>query len=283
VSTTSIISFDRVSKSYQGREAISDITFEVEDGSVTVVIGPSGCGKSTLLNLAAGLETASSGLTSVEGVVVKGPTPRTALLFQNYNLFPWMTALDNVAFGLRSYMSKHDARGEAKQLLAKVGLSAIAAKTPSELSGGMRQRIAFVRALALRPKVLLLDEPFAALDYQTRKIMQAYLLATWRDTGASVLMVTHDLNEALTVADRIVLMSGSPGRVVDVVDLDLARPRNLSDERIVGISDYLRTHLEVQAAKGDFGPDEMKAIAEFMPISLMSEINSHSPLKKIRN
>ncbi len=255
------VDFEGVSKSFAGSVAVVDITLPVTHGSFTVLVGPSGCGKSTLLNLAAGLEAPSKGYVFVDGREVDGPTEGTALLFQSYNLFPWLTALDNVAFGLESNgIRRKQARREARSLLGNVGLGSVAEKVPAELSGGMKQRVALVRAFALKPKLLLMDEPFAALDYQTRKMMQAYLLSTWKDTGATVLMVTHDLDEALYLADRIVLISGSPGTVSEVITMDVPRPRKKTDEALVDIYRRLEAHLEAEAARGEFTKEELWAI-----------------------
>jgi len=257
------VEFKRVSKSFSGFPAIANVSLPVSAGSFTVLVGPSGCGKSTLLNLAAGLEMPTQGHVQVDGHQVVGPTKGTALLFQDYNLFPWLTALDNVVFGLKSNgVPKDEARKEARRLLGNVGLGSVADKVPAELSGGMKQRVALVRAFALKPKLLLMDEPFAALDYQTRKMMQSYLLSTWRDTGATVLMVTHDLDEALYLADRIVLISGSPGTISDVIDIDIRRPRSKKNRVLIDIYQRLEAHLEAEAALGEFTQEELKAIRE---------------------
>jgi NitT/TauT family transport system ATP-binding protein len=257
------VEFEKVSKWFDDFPAIADVNLLVTAGSFTTLIGPSGCGKSTLLNLAAGLDTPGKGNVYVNGRKVNGPTAGTALLFQDHNLFPWLTALDNVAFGLKnSGIPKAEARKQARRLLGKVGLGSVADKAPAELSGGMKQRVALVRAFALKPNLLFMDEPFAALDYQTRKMMQSYLLSTWRDTGATVLMVTHDLDEALYLADRIVLISDSPGTVSDVIDIDIPRPRNKKDRILIDIYQRLAAHLEAEAARGEFTEEELKAIGQ---------------------
>jgi len=255
------IRFDHVTKAFDGRPAVAEIDLAVAPGSFTVLIGPSGCGKSTSLGMTAGLDAPSEGYVFVHDREVKGPTEGTALLFQQHNLFPWMTATGNVAFALENTgMSRRAARAEAIRLLGHVGLGAFADKVPAELSGGMRQRVALVRAFALKPRLLLMDEPFAALDHQTRRMMQAYLLATWKNSGATVVMVTHDLPEALTLADRIVLISGSPGRISDVIDIDVARPRDPNDAALAPICRHLEAHLEAEAIKGEFSPDELASL-----------------------
>lgn len=252
-----------VSKSFYNSAVIADVSLKVTTGSFTALVGPSGCGKSTLLNLLAGLETPTQGYVAVCGHKVDGPTEGTALLFQDFNLFPWLTALDNVAFAFkRSSFSKAEARNEARHLLENVGLGSVADKVPAQLSGGMKQRVALVRAFALKPRLLLMDEPFAALDYQTRKMMQSYLLTTWRDTGATVFMVTHDLDEALYLADCIVLMSGSPGTVSDVIDINIPRPRSKEDRVLIDSYQRLEAHLEAEAARGEFTKEELEAMLE---------------------
>jgi NitT/TauT family transport system ATP-binding protein len=275
---TTAVQFDGVTKTFHNRAAVVGVSLKIPAGSFTVLVGPSGCGKSTLLNMVAGLDFPSEGYVFVHGRETRGPTPSTALLFQSYNLFPWMTALANVAFALvNSGMSRKAARAEAQRLLAKVGLAAYAGKVPSELSGGMKQRVALVRAFALKPKLLLLDEPFAALDYQTRKMMQAYLLTTWRNSDATVLMVTHDLSEALTLADRVILFSGSPGYISEAIDLDTPRPRDLSGPQLRSISRRLEAHLEVEVARGEFSPEELAALSEFMNDRPQANIDAFRP------
>ena len=258
------IRFEGVTKAFSNRPAVRGIDLKIAAGSFTVVVGPSGCGKSTLLNMIAGLSEPNEGYVFVRGRLVDGPTEDTALLFQSYNLFPWLTAVDNVAFGLETGgMKRRDARAEARRLLANVGLADYADRVPAALSGGMRQRVALVRAFARRPQILLMDEPFAALDYQTRKMMQAYLLATWENTGATVVMVTHDLDEALFLADQLVLISGSPGSVAEVIDMDLPRPRDKADPELAALYQRLEAHMEAEAARGEFSPEELAAIEKY--------------------
>jgi NitT/TauT family transport system ATP-binding protein len=255
------VQFDRVSRRFGDRLALSDVSLSVRHGAFVVFVGPSGCGKSTLLGMVAGLDAPSEGYVFVGGRQTAGPTPGTALLFQQYNLFPWMTALDNVAFGLvNTGSSQRAARARARELLERVGLGSFADRIPSELSGGMKQRVALVRAFAQEPRVLLLDEPFAALDFQTRRLMQQYLLTTWRDTRATVLMVTHDLDEALMLGDRIVLLSGSPGRVAEVIDLPPSRVRSRDDPDMRALHQRLAQHLEAEALHSEFSAEEIRAM-----------------------
>jgi NitT/TauT family transport system ATP-binding protein len=253
--------FEGVSKRFGDKAATTDVNLKVPGGSFTVIIGPSGCGKSTLLALAAGLDTPSDGYVFVGGREVAGPTPDIALLFQHYNLFPWLTARDNVAFAFRNRgLAKREARERAMELLANVGLGDYADKVPNELSGGMKQRVALVRAFALQPGLLLMDEPFAALDHQTRRIMQSYLLMTWQATDATVVMVTHDLDEALFLADRLVLFSGSPGTIAEVIDIEVPRPRRLDEPVLADIRQRLESHLEREVACDEFTDTELARV-----------------------
>ena len=256
------VEFGRVTKSFGDVTAIEDVSLRVPAGEFTVLIGPSGCGKSTLLSLAAGLEAPTEGFVTAHGREVTGPSRDTALIFQQHNLFPWMTTEANVAYGLRSRgMARREALARARELLAKVGLSDFAKKPPTALSGGMRQRVALVRAFATEPTLLLMDEPFGALDHQTRKIMQAYLLSTWRDSGATVVMVTHDLDEALMLADRLVLFTGQPGRIAETLDIAAPRPRSRDDPGLREIGTRLERHLAAAAEAAEFTEAERARLA----------------------
>jgi NitT/TauT family transport system ATP-binding protein len=207
--------------------AIRDIDLDVAPGEFVVLLGPSGCGKSTLLYLIAGLETATTGELWSFGERVDDPSPERSLIFQETSLFPWLSVWQNVSFGLAIRgLPASDRRARAREALQRVGLSAAFDKRPDELSGGMRQRVAVARALTMRPKVLLMDEPFAALDVQTRVKMQDFLLDVWRDSGASVLFVTHHIDEAIALADRVVVFTARPGRIKTIVPIDLPRPRD---------------------------------------------------------
>jgi NitT/TauT family transport system ATP-binding protein len=209
-------------------EALRRIDLDVKPGEFIALLGPSGCGKSTLLYLIAGLEAETGGEIWSFGDRVAEPSPERALIFQQTSLFPWLTVEQNVAFGLSL---RGEAAAEQKRIareaLQRVGLAGAAAKLPGELSGGMRQRVALARALAMRPKVLLMDEPFAALDVQTRAKMQDFLLDVWQGSGASILFVTHHIDEAVALADRVVVFTARPGRIKTIVPIDLPRPRNL--------------------------------------------------------
>ena len=222
--------------------ALKDIDLEVQPGEFVVLLGPSGCGKSTLLYLLAGLEQATRGELLSGGRPICGTSPERGMIFQDAALFPWLDILGNVAYGLALQgMARAEREARARALIARVGLAGFEHKRPSELSGGMRQRAAMARALALSPKVLMLDEPFAALDIQTRAKMQNYLLDLWRQSecNASMLLVTHSIEEAIGLADRIVVFTARPGRVKEIVPVDLPRPRNPRDPAFHALHDRL--------------------------------------------
>ena len=211
----------------RAHEALRGIDLKVDAGEFIVVLGPSGCGKSTLLYLIAGLEEPSAGEIMAHGVPVTGPAPDRSLIFQETSLFPWLSVWQNVSFGLSLRgTGKAEQREVARQVLFRTGLDETFDKRPHELSGGMRQRVAVARALAMRPKVLLMDEPFAALDVQTRAKMQGFLLDVWHESGASVIFVTHHIDEAMALADRVVVSTARPGRIKQIVGIDRPRPRD---------------------------------------------------------
>ena len=210
--------------------AIQDVSLEVPDGQFVSILGPSGCGKSTLLYIVGGFEQATQGQVKVNGQPIAGPGPDRGPVFQEYALFPWKTVLSNVAYGLRQQgMAKSQAEDKARQWLDKVNLGKYADFYPKELSGGMRQRAAIARTLAYEPPILLMDEPFGALDAHTRLTLQTELLALWEQLGNTVLFVTHGVEEAVYLSDRVVVMGGTPGTVKEVVDIDLPRPRKRAE------------------------------------------------------
>lgn len=221
-------------------EALRRITFDVARGEFIVLLGPSGCGKSSLLYMIAGLENPTEGSLMAHGEPIVEPSADRGLIFQEASLFPWLTIAENVAFGLAIQgMSKAERRDAAADLLSKVGLGDMLEKKPDELSGGMRQRAAVARALAMRPTVLLMDEPFAALDVQTRAKMQDFLLQIWQDSGASILLVTHSIDEAIALADRVVVFTARPGKIKTIVPVDMPRPRPPRDPRYHDLRDQL--------------------------------------------
>jgi NitT/TauT family transport system ATP-binding protein len=210
--------------------ALEGVSFQAYRREFLCVIGPSGCGKSTLARLVAGLEPCSGGRVLLDGKPVDGPGPDRGMVFQGYTLFPWLTVLKNVMFGLEvsQGMSVSGAEQEARQWLDLVGLTRFASSYPRELSGGMKQRVAIARALANRPRILLMDEPFGALDAQTRAQMQSYLLQIWREVDITIVFITHDLDEAVYLADRILVLDAHPGRVRELMEVAVPRPRHPS-------------------------------------------------------
>lgn len=239
------LSFRGLSKQFEGGTRVEVGDLDIKAASFTVLLGRSGCGKSTLLNIAAGLQQPSTGQLLYDGQAVSGNQPDSALIFQQNNLFPWMSAVENIAIALLNRgLDREAATRRAEQLLADVGLAEFARHRPAALSGGMCQRIALARALALEPRLLLLDEPFSALDAQTRRLMQDQLLRAWNTSGATVLMVTHDLQEALLLADRIVLMASTPhGRIAQILEIDLPRPRQVRSAQLLDLQDRLDAFL----------------------------------------
>lgn len=218
----------------QGRvTALNDISFSVHRRELLCVIGPSGCGKSTLIRIVAGLEDASSGQILLNGSEVHGPGPDRGMVFQTYTLFPWLTVLKNVMFGLLECGSAgHVAESEARQWIELVGLTKFTDAYPHQLSGGMKQRVAIARALANQPKILLMDEPYGALDPQTRCRMQSHLLSIWQNIDVTILFITHDLDEAIFLADRILVLKAHPGEVLELVEVPVPHPR--STDQILG-------------------------------------------------
>jgi NitT/TauT family transport system ATP-binding protein len=207
--------------------ALKNINFKTHRREFVCVIGPSGCGKSTLIRTLAGLEEHSSGEVLLEGKPVHGPGPDRGMVFQGYTLFPWLTVKKNVMFGLeRAGHGRMDAEQQALQWIDLVGLTKFANSYPHQLSGGMKQRVAIARALANQPRILLMDEPFGALDAQTRARMQAYLLEIWKNIDITVLFITHDLDEAIYLADRILVLKAHPGEVQELIEVPVPHPRN---------------------------------------------------------
>ncbi len=225
------VSIDSVSISFgEGSNrnvAVSETSLTIEPGEFVCILGPSGCGKSTLLNSVAGYVQPTTGQVIVDEEAITAPGPDRGMVFQQYSLLPWKTVLENIAFGPRlAGHSVAECNSIARTFLAMIGLSKMEKRYPGELSGGMQQRVGIARALANYPSVLLMDEPFGALDAQTRLMMQESLLDIWSEFGTTVLFVTHDVDEAIFLADRILIMSASPGTVIADLKVDLERPRD---------------------------------------------------------
>ena len=237
------IAVSKVSRSFVGADgskvdALENINFQIEDaysregrdiGEFRVLLGPSGCGKSTLLRLIGGLDQADSGEVLVNDVPVRGPGKDRGMVFQKYTSFPWLTVAGNIAYGLKINGVPEEKRKQTvAQLVQDIGLGGFENAYPETLSGGMQQRVAIARTLALRPSVILMDEPFGALDAQTRSEMQQLLLKVWDETASTILFVTHDVEEAVYLADRIFIMSAHPGTIIEDVHVPFDRPRELS-------------------------------------------------------
>jgi NitT/TauT family transport system ATP-binding protein len=226
-----MIEIDRVSQTFQtsGRRshlALSEISLSVADGAFVSILGPSGCGKSTLLYIVGGFVNPTEGVAKVKGKTITGPGPDRGPVFQEFALFPWKDVLGNVMYGLRQQgISRAEAEVQSRRLLEMVGLKGFETFYPKELSGGMKQRVAIARTLAYHPAVLLMDEPFGALDAHTRTRLQNDLLNIWERDRKTVLFVTHSVEEAVFLSDKVVMMTRSPGRIRQVIDIDLPRPR----------------------------------------------------------
>ncbi|EEH64457.1 nitrate ABC transporter, ATP-binding protein C and D [Gleimia coleocanis DSM 15436] len=208
-------------------QALDNVSLEVGESEFVTVVGPSGCGKSTMMNLLAGLITPSEGIVTVDGKEVDGPSPERGVIFQAYALFPWLTVRENVEFGLRSRkdISKAERRKIAEHFIEMVGLTQFADSLPKTLSGGMKQRCAIARAYAVNPSILLMDEPFGALDALTRVQLQSQLLDAWSQDKRTVMFITHDVDEAVFLANRVIVMAAKPGRIYDIIPIDLPYPR----------------------------------------------------------
>ena len=249
-------------------EAVSDTSLTVRPGEFVSIVGPSGCGKSTLLNALAGFLTPSGGRVTVDGEPIFGPSADRGMIFQQYSLFPWKTVRQNVEFGLKmSGVSRGERERRARTLLGLAGLTPFENHYPDRLSGGMKQRVGIVRALATGPRILLLDEPFGALDAQTRLIMQQILTNMWQQLKISVLFVTHDIDEAIFLSDRIYVMTARPGSIKAEVAVPLARPRQpamtLSSEFLAlrrGLMSLIREE-SLRAMGGEVSAEAMQGLA----------------------
>ncbi|WP_127532856.1 ABC transporter ATP-binding protein [Paenibacillus kobensis] len=235
-------------------DALSGIDLSIRDREFVCLLGPSGCGKSTLLRLIGGIEAASSGTVLCDGKPVVGPSPQRGFIFQDYALFPWLTVRQNIRFGLQMRKeTKNKSRAIAEQYMQLFGLEEAASLYPKQLSGGMRQRVAIARALCLQPRLLLMDEPFAALDAMLRHNLQEEMVRVWQREKVTVVFVTHDVEEAIFLADRIVVMTPRPGTIRAVVPVELPRPRSRTDSRFVELrAGILR--LLYEESRGDKHP-----------------------------
>jgi ABC-type nitrate/sulfonate/bicarbonate transport system ATPase subunit len=235
-----------------GVQALRDISFEVNDNEFITIIGPSGCGKTTLLRIIAGLIPYNRGEVTIDGRPVTGPGPERAVVFQNFALMPWADVLTNVAFGLEVRgTTPEECRARAQRLIKVVGLKGFEKRLPKELSGGMQQRVGLARALAVNPRILLMDEPFGALDEQTRRLLQEELLRLWEQERKTVVFITHSMEEAVLLGDRVMLMTPRPGRVKEMIGVPLQRPRSREVEKSSGfveVKEYLWEQLRAMQA-----------------------------------
>jgi NitT/TauT family transport system ATP-binding protein len=232
-------------------DALRDVSLSVEAGEFCTIIGPSGCGKSTLLGMLGGLVVPDTGRVLIAGRPVSGPDPRTvATVFQDPGLYPWRTVVENIEFGLELQgIARADRRRTATELLGPLGLRGFAGKYPRELSGGMRQRVAIGRALAIDTPIVLMDEPFGALDEQTRMLMGEWLLEIWRRTAKTVIFVTHSLHEALALSGRVAVMSARPGRIKSLLELPMPYPRAMESAEIVALRAKLWHEIREESAR----------------------------------
>jgi NitT/TauT family transport system ATP-binding protein len=250
-----LIAIEGVSKRYLTTsgpiDALRDVSLTVGESEFFTLIGPSGCGKSTLLGMLGGLVTPDAGRLLVDGAPVEGPDPRrVATVFQDPGLFPWRTALENVELGLELQgVAAAPRRRVAEELLAPLGLAGFAAKYPRELSGGMKQRVAIGRALAIDAKILLMDEPFGALDEQTRLLMGEWLLDIWRRTRKTVIFITHSLHEALLLSTRVAVMTARPGRIKVVLELPMEHPRSMEAPEMVALRAKLWSEIREESLR----------------------------------
>jgi NitT/TauT family transport system ATP-binding protein len=250
LSSRTKIRIEGVSKSYDGKLALQRVDLQLPENSFTCLLGPSGCGKSTLLNMIAGFVPPTTGQVLVDGQAVAGADADRGVVFQEYALFPWRTALANIEFGpLMKRMQPVRRQETARKYLELVGLGAHGAKYPKELSGGMKQRVAIARALANNPSVLLMDEPFGALDAQTRETLQEELLRICEHERKTVVFVTHSISEAIFLADRIVVMATLPGAIKEVIDVPLAHPRDRSGPDFVAMERSIKTLVREEVQK----------------------------------
>ncbi len=254
-----MLQLDSVSKTYESGSgenirAVDNVSIDIRAGEIASIIGPSGCGKSTLFGIISGLIGEYSGTVSLNGAPVKGIQPDVGIVFQEESTFPWRTTLENVCFGLESQGIPKREREEIGHYFIKLaGLEGFENSYPSELSGGMRQRTAIARTLAVKPKLLLLDEPFGALDEQTRMLMGDQLLKIWEQTGQTILLVTHSITEAVQLSSRVAVMSFRPGRIKRMIDIDLPRPRSadvIASDAFGHLRGIIWNELCVEASRG---------------------------------
>jgi NitT/TauT family transport system ATP-binding protein len=250
-----VLEYTGICKTFSGAErtvvALDQVSFHVRSGEFVSLVGPSGCGKTTLLRITDGLESADDGTVFLEGAALSGGSQDMAYVFQDINLLPWRSVIKNVELGLEARrVPKAERRTRAMDMLEMVGLAAVANAAPYTLSGGMQQRVGVARALAVRPKVLLMDEPFGQLDNFTREALQVEIAELWAKLGTTIVFVTHDVDEAIFLSDRIALFQPDPGRLTEIIDVDLPRPRTGYDIRAHRRAIEMRSHIVNQLGVG---------------------------------
>jgi sulfonate transport system ATP-binding protein len=254
-----MLAIDHVSRIFPGgQEALRAIALSIPQGEIVAMVGGSGCGKTTLLRLVAGLDAPSMGKIELDGMDLHEPSPDVGIIFQEPRLLPWLSVADNIGFGIAD-LGKAEREERIASVLLRIGLAGYEKRWPRELSGGQAQRVAIARALVTKPKVLLLDEPFSALDAFTRASLHEHLLALWETERLSVLIVTHDVDEAITLADRIVVMQPKPGRIFTEIPVDLPRPRDKRSDAFHGMSRRVLDALDGSLSEG---PSNTKATSE---------------------
>ncbi len=245
-----MLKLDQVSRIFPGgQEALRNIALEIAQGEIVAMVGGSGCGKTTLLRLVAGLDAPSTGTIELDGADLHEPSADVGIIFQEPRLLPWLSVADNIAFGI-AHLAREERESRVSRALLRIGLAGYEKRWPRELSGGQAQRVAIARALVTQPKVLLLDEPFSALDAFTRASLHEHLLALWETDRVSLLIVTHDVDEAVTLADRIVVMQPKPGRIFTEIGVDLPRPRNRRSDEFHAVSRRVLDALDGSLTEG---------------------------------
>lgn len=249
-----MLKLDSVSRTFPGgQEALRNIALDIAQGEIVAMVGGSGCGKTTLLRLIAGLDAPSTGRIELDGLDLHEPSADVGIIFQEPRLLPWLNAADNIAFGI-AHLPRAEREARVSRALLRIGLAGYETRWPRELSGGQAQRVAIARALVTQPKVLLLDEPFSALDAFTRASLHEHLLALWETDRVSLLIVTHDVDEAVTLADRIVVMQPKPGRIFTEIGVDLPRPRDRRSDEFHAVSRRVLDALDGSLTEGQSSP-----------------------------
>lgn len=245
-----MIEIKGLNKSYDGLQVLNDVNLKIEDGQFVSIIGPSGCGKSTLINIISGLDGASDGEILIDGKKVDGTNTDRIMVFQNAALFPWLNVFENVAFGLKNLTkSSEEIKLKVNEILKKVHLHKFKDKYPHQLSGGMKQRVSIARSIIMDPKILLMDEPFSALDEQTRMLLHNELQQIWMETKKTIIFVTHNIREAVKLSDRVVVMGARPGVIIDDIQIEIEHPRQSTNPEIFHKEDLIFKKLKGEIEK----------------------------------